>query len=418
MGNIIKELDCKSILLICKSSKKFDKFCELKLDTLLKQKLYKETGFITDAYNIEELIGLCRLYGTKHISTGDNHSLVLNDNGQVYSFGTDDFGQLGLHIRHMNEPRLIKELHNIKYISTGLQNSWAMNENGQLYSWGINEDRQLGSGNDIATYSPTLTLKILNNITQISAGFDRSFALNKNGQVYSWGSNTEGRLGLKDTKNRNTPTLVPEIPDNIVQLSTGKYHTLALTNTGEVYSWGSNTFGQLGLGDIKNINTPTLIPNLPNDIIQISTRSSHSLCLTGGGHMYSFGGNFQGELGLGDYDRRNIPTLIPNLNNIIQISAGYGHSLALSNTSKIYAFGSNLSGQLGLEYYNETNIPTLVPEAPKNIIQISAGNYHSLCLINNGRIYAFGDNKSGQLGLGDNDNRNLPKLIPNLNVLS
>ena len=81
LGNIIKELDCKSILLICKSSKKFNKFCDLKLDELLKQKLHKETGFITDSYNREELIGLCRLHSTKHISVGESHSLILKDNG-------------------------------------------------------------------------------------------------------------------------------------------------------------------------------------------------------------------------------------------------------------------------------------------------------------------------------------------------
>ena len=77
--NIINKLDYKSIFLICKISKNFTKFCELKLDTLLKQKLYKETKLLTDTYNREELIGLCRLHSTKHISIGMNHSLILKN---------------------------------------------------------------------------------------------------------------------------------------------------------------------------------------------------------------------------------------------------------------------------------------------------------------------------------------------------
>ncbi len=410
LGNIIKELDCKSILLICKSSKKFDKFCELKLDTLLKQKLYKETKLLTDIYNREELIGLCRLHKTKHISAGPNYSLILKD-GQVYSFGKDRSGQLGLTTSHNEyKPTLISNLNNITQISTGYLNSLALNEKGKIYSWG-------DASSNCEDFTPKVILE-LDNIIQISVGETYFFILNEKGQIeqsefYDSWCVDYGELVF----GQNIPMLVSEAPKNIIQISAGSYHTLALTNEGLIYSFGKNDYGQLGLGNYDNINIPTLVLKI-NNIIQISAGYNHSLALTNTGKIYSWGINSTGQLGLGDNDDRNIPTLISNLNNIIQISAGARHSLALSNEGKIYSFGYNYYGQLGLGDYKWNNIPTLVTEAPNNIIQISAGTKHSLCLTNNGYICSFGKNNSGQLGLGDYDNRNLPTLIPNFNVLS
>ena len=411
--NILTKLDCKSILLICKSSNKFNKFCELKLNTLLKQKLHKETGFITDTYNREELVGLCRLHSTKHINAGFNHSLILKD-GQVYSFGESSSGQLGLKNRQMvYEPTLISNLHNIKYISTGYYpTSWALNENGQVYSWG---DQVLNSVD--FDFTPQL-IPNLNNIIQISAGEVYFYILNEKGQI------EEGEIYDSLTVDygplvvgQNIPILA-EAPNNVIQISAGSYHTLALTNTGEIYSFGNNFNGELGYGNYDDTNIPTLIPNLYN-IIQISSGANHSLALSNDGKIYSFGINNNGQLGLGDNSSRNIPTLILKIpNNIIQISAGGDHSLALSNDGKIYSFGKNNKGQLGLGNYTDINIPTLISKMSNNIIQISAGAKHSLCLSSSGKIYSFGKNKSGQLGLGDDDDRNIPTLIPNFNVLS
>ena len=321
---------------------------------------------------------------------------------------------------HLIEPILVPDApHNVIQISTGSYNSWALTENGQVYSWGNNNYGELGLGDMIKRYIPTLVLKMPNDIIQISAGHSHSLALNIHNKVYSWGDNLNGQLGLGHNINELIPRLVSKMPKNIVQILAGGFHTLALTNDGYIYSFGSNGEGQLGLGDNNNKNVPTLVSKLYNKVIQIAAGFRHSLCLTSDGHIYSFGYNRDGQLGLGDYDNRNVPILIPNINNIIQISTGVDSSLALSNDGKIYAFGNNFDGQLGLGRYNNINIPKLVPLAPNNIIQISAGNNHSLVLRANGQIYAFGINNLGQLGLGYmNDDIYAPTLIPNFNVLS
>ncbi len=123
---------------------------------------------------------------------------------------------------------------------------------------------------------------------------------------------------------------------------------------------------------INNINIvgPTMIPTLEN-IISISAGAYHSLVLNNMGEVYSFGANNNGRLGLGNSYHENIPKLIPTLKNIISISTGYYHSLALDRDGKVYGFGSNTSARLGLTD-DTLFIPTLIPTL-ENIISISAG---------------------------------------------
>src|SRR5437870_13441059 len=114
----------------------------------------------------------------------------------------------------------------------------------------------------------------------------------------------------------------------------------------------------------------------------------------------------------GDYDRRNIPTLINTIHNVIAISVGGVHSMIVNNDGQIYTFGYNFYGQLGLGDNTNRNIQTLIPNIP-NIIAITAGRFHSMILNERDQIYTFGHNGYGQLGLGDdtsnhNHNRNTP----------
>src|SRR5205085_1130517 len=167
-------------------------------------------------------------------------------------------------------------------------------------------------------------------IKNISAGASHSLILTNTGQIYAFGSNDDGQLGLSDNNNKNIPTLILNL-NHIIQIAAKSVRSLALSNTGQIYAFGANYFGQLGLGNNIDKNIPTLIPNL-NHIIQIAARGAHSLVLSNTEQIYTFGNNYFGQLGLGDNSNRHIPMLIPNLTHIIQIAAGGGYSLVLSNT--------------------------------------------------------------------------------------
>jgi alpha-tubulin suppressor-like RCC1 family protein len=218
----------------------------------------------------------------------------------------------------------------------------------------------------------------LYNIIQVSAGNNHSLMLNNKGRVYAFGANLYGQLGIT---------------------TTGWSH-------GQFGERIDNSFGNNNI----SINKPTLIQEL-NNITKISAGHNYCLVLNNQGQVYAFGQNIRGELGLGDYNDRSNPTLIPTLNNIIQISAGNERSYVLDKHGNVYGFG-----QLGLN--NRTNIPILIPEL-HDIIQISCGLNHSIALNRNGEVYTFGNNYYGQLGSGDNVDIDLSTeidLTPILNI--
>src|SRR5205085_2623473 len=377
---ILLNLDYRSMLLVCELSHKLYNFCKQNLDLILRQILNKTTNLIIRDYNRRQLIHLCQSQSSvqiKNISAGSAHSLILDNNRQVYAFGNNDNGQLGLGDYHSKiKPTLIQHLTNVVQITAGNYYSLVLTNTGQIYSFGLNQDGQLGLSNDKQRNIPTL-IPNLNQIIQIVAGNRHSLALTNNGQIYTFGSNDQGQLGLGDNiYNRNVPILIPNL-DRIIQLAIGNSHSLTLSITGQIYAFGNNYSGQLGLGDKPRDNyMPKFIPNLIN-IIQIAAGYEHSLALSNTGQIYAFGCNYYRQLGLGGNTDIYTPTLIANLGRIEQISAGMYHSLIISNTNQIYAFGSNYYGQLGLEYYERRNIPTLMTN-PTQILQVSAGSIHSL----------------------------------------
>ena len=294
---------------------------------------------------------------------------------------------------------------------------------GTVYGIGLNENGQLGLGDNTTRTVPTsIPPSRFNNATigAISAGYLHSLFLTTAGTVYATGYNLNGELGLGDYTSRNLPTLIPSSRFNnatIGAISAGYPYSLFLTTAGTVYATGSNLYGYLGLGLMTGTNVPTLIPPSSFNnatIVAVSAGFFHSLFLTSAGAVYATGYNSAGQLGLGDNTTRIVPTLIPS-SNIVAISAGHSHSLFLTSAGAVYATGSNLYGRLGLGDNTNRNVPTLIPPSSFNnatIVTISAGLSHSLFLTTAGAVYATGSNSKGQLGLGDNTNRNVPTLIP------
>ena len=239
-----------------------------------------------------------------------------------------------------------------------------------------------------------ISSKVLDDIVQVSSGRKHYLCLTSNGQVYGFGSNKKGQLGLPEFKKYPEPQLIPTL-DNIRQVSSGEYHSLCLSFDGKVYGFGDNSYGKLDILSprFKKVDTPQLIPTLDN-IVQISAGERHSLGLRDDGRVYAFGNNYYGQLGLGDNTEHIEPELIPDLCSIVQVSAGGGHSLFLRDDGKVYSCGDNFHGQCG----SKTATLKLVPKM-KRIVQVSAGGGHSLCLRDDGRVYGFGSNALKQLAL-------------------
>jgi alpha-tubulin suppressor-like RCC1 family protein len=420
------EIKGKDLLNLCNSSKKFNDYCNR--DFEVKDKDGKVIRVDTQ-YLFRILLDKMGI----HLSFGRGPKYTYIEKvigGNVWSFGNNSLRQFGLNkntIKDKNIPTLIPSLslNDIIKVANGTDDHClCLNSQGRVWSFGNNEAGQLGLKGKHAGIFPTL-IKDFNNIIEVEAGSTHSLCLDKEGRVWSFGSNEYGQLGLGDNQNRDLPTLIPTL-SKIVKVSSGIDFSLCLDDQARVWSFGKNWYGILGLGDDHHRNIPNLIPDL-NNIIKISTGRNHCLCLDNEGRVWSFGRNRYGQLGfgknlLGSFNDTSIPILIPNLNDIVKICAADSFSLCLDSQGRVWGFGNNLAGQLGLGVgYNQFEnlpipIPTLIPNL-NNIIEISGGDFHSLCLDNQGRVWAFGYNKEGQLGLGDNqpDNVRIPTLIPNLN---
>jgi alpha-tubulin suppressor-like RCC1 family protein len=260
-------------------------------------------------------------------------------------------------------------------------------------------------------------------VMQVAAGGGYSLVLTATGQLYGFGNNDSGELGSTSnngTFNANpTPTLVglPGQNGAVTQIAAGYDHSLVVTSTGQLYAFGYNGDGDLGNAtndgaDVAN-PTPTSVslPGQVGPVTHVAAGGFQSLVITASGQLYSFGQNEYGELGLaansGTYDANPTPTLVTlpgATGTVAQIATGYSHSLAVTSTGQLYAFGDNDYGQLGNDTGNGTTTanatPTQVTLPGQNgaITQIAAGYFHSLAVTASGQLYAFGDNDDGQLG--------------------
>jgi RCC1 and BTB domain-containing protein len=238
----------------------------------------------------------------------------------------------------------------------------------------------------------------------------------KNDEVLSFGDNKYGCLGLEHNVAVKEPQIIKELCDQqIIDISHGKYHVLALTKNGKCFSWGCNNAGQLGNGTKNDDNKPKLINALLNErVVEIVCARSQSFVLTKSGDLYGFGCNDDGCIGCGNTTNQLTPIKIYGFNNekIVSFACGGGHSLVLTDVGHVYSWGNNTWGQLGRGNTTNQKTPQKILLNNDEIIKsICCGYAHSLLLTTKGDIYAFGWNRFGQIGIGDNNKQLNPVKI-------
>ncbi|XP_025061346.1 probable E3 ubiquitin-protein ligase HERC4 isoform X3 [Alligator sinensis] len=338
-------------------------------------------------------------------------------------WGNASFGQLGLggiDEEIVLEPRKSDFFLNkkVRDVGCGLRHTVFVLDDGTVYTCGCNDLGQLG--HEKARKRPEHVGALdAQNIVSVSCGEAHTLALNDKGQVYAWGLATEGQLGLPGTEEcirvpRNIKSL-SEI--QIVQVACGYCHSLALSKGSEVFSWGQNKYGQLGLGyEFKKQTSPQLIKSLLGiPFAQIAAGGAHSFVLTLSGAIFGWGRNKFGQLGLNDENDRYVPTLLKSLRSqkIVHICCGEDHTAALTKEGGVFTFGAGGYGQLGHNSTSHEINPRKVFELMGSIVtQIACGRQHTAAFVpSSGRIYSFGLGGNGQLGTGTTSNRKSPFTV-------
>lgn len=242
-------------------------------------------------------------------------------------------------------------------------------------------------------------------VKQVFAGADHTVFVD-DGSVYAFGGNHCGQLGLGDRDDRRTPAFVRALSAaRIVQAAAGETHTVFLDDRGQVYACGQGNAGQLGLGDCENRSVPTPVRALASvDVVRVAAGEAHTVALTDAGDVYVFGSNSRGQLGLAGRERAvpapmRIAALDTLPHSIVQIAAGGRNTVLIDALGHVYTCGTNEVGQLGRGRY-ASGARRVTALAGARIADAAVGRHHIILRSDDGRVFAFGDSRYGQLGAG------------------
>ena len=283
-------------------------------------------------------------------------------------------------------------------------------DKGELYSWKDNDnDGESEIGNE--EYQNRLEkVEGVSDVDEIYVNYFDKFVKTKMGEIYAWGENYSGQLGIGNKEDQSRPVKVEGI-SNVEEIYTnGSSCVFAKTKTGELYAWGSNYSGELGIGNEESQSRPVKVTGISN-IEEIYTNGDSSIfAKTKTGEIYAWGDNSNGRLGIGNNEGQNSPVKVTGVSNVEKIYTSYKNTLAKTKTGEIYAWGENDSGQLGIGNNEKQNSPVRVTGIP-NVEEIYTNGDSSFVKVKTGEIYAWGENYSGQLGIGNDECQNSPVKV-------
>ena len=299
-------------------------------------------------------------------------------------------------------------------------------------AWGNNGFGQLGNGDSGNSLVP-VPVTGLPRMTGIVTGGTHSLSFRNLSGVWAWGNNGYGQLGngtttatYKPVKVFRNSTSARSYLTNVTAVAAGGSHSLALDASGTVWAWGANTWGQTGYDTSLGYSlTAKPVLNLPLGgfvATRIAAGGGHSLALDAAGTVWSWGNNYAGQLGDGTAVNRSVPVQVVGtagsgvLQNVTAIAAGGSHTLALLADGSVVAWGYNTYGQLGNGTLVSSSIPVTVTGLG-GVVAVAAGLDHSLALKSDGTVWAWGYNASGQLGTGSVVDRLVPVQVQGLSAI-
>lgn len=268
---------------------------------------------------------------------------------------------------------------------------------GQLWTWGENSAGQLGVG----TYSNPLSPQFIgDDFMSVATGFAHTLALKRNGQLWAWGDNASGQLGDATVSTSAWPIL---IGSGYVAIAAGIEHSLALKNDGSLWAWGGNHQGQLGNGGTIRAKTPVLIGA---GFAAIATGGWHSLALKEDGSLWAWGSNGSGELGDGSHIDKYKPVAVRGY--FVAVNGGYSFSTAIDAAGQYWGWGANFTGQLGGGGQPYQFSPKLIGS---DFQMVASGDRHALGIKQNGQLLGWGDNSKGQFDDAGRHESRVPTLL-------
>lgn len=345
-------------------------------------------------------VQLTGLPNTTAIAFGYYHRMSLRQDGTVWGWGTNTEGQLGDGTYTSRDtPVQVTGLDHVKKVSVGLASNMALKSDGTVWAWGLNSAGVFGQGDTTMRWTPTKAANI-DGVIALSSSYAYTLALKNDGSVWAWGYvDSSSLVGDAAYPPLSLPVRVPQLEGVTAVAASGTSYALALKADGSVWIWGKYfRYDPGGGGEHITQFPPAQVPGLSN-IQAIASGSGHDHALKDDGTVWSWGENSYGELGDGTLTSSSIPVQVQGLSNVVAIATGFstGHTLALKDDGTVWAWGNNSSGQLG----DGTTTKSSVPVQVKNLSHVKAittGMSFSLALKDDGTVWGWGINQSGELG--------------------
>lgn len=346
------------------------------------------------------------------ISAGISHAAVVDENGVLWMWGDNTYGQLG---NGTNDDSLIpvKVLDNVVSVACGDNHTAAIKTDGSLWMWGSNYRGALGNGNQgdaNTTDDPhgeivdiqTVPVKVMDNVVAVSCGAMYAAAIKTDGSLWMWGTNDNneqcnGRQGnATDKYGRPYQTDPIKVMDDVAAVSCGSGFTAIINTDGSLCTWGWNYYGQLGNGRNGIAGRQTVLDN----VAAVSCGGhSHLAAITMDGILRTCGNNENGRLGNGSTSTSY--TLVEVLEDIVDVSCGYSHTAAVTSDGVLMTWGYNGVGALGDGTINDSFSPVPIMY---DVAAVSCGSNYTIALKTDGSLWTWGYNSDGQLGNGGTGN--------------
>jgi alpha-tubulin suppressor-like RCC1 family protein len=307
-------------------------------------------------------------------------------------------------------------------IDAGGTHTCALTEQGFVACWGANDRGQLGTGNVSPSTSPVLVSNI-DDAIQVSAGVRHTCAIRAGGQAVCWGESDNGRLGTAGS-DRTTPVSVPFLTD-AAHIDAGSDHTCAARSGGTAGCFGAGSFGQIGNGGTSDV--PSITPvveaatsNPLTGVAEVAAGAAHSCALTGGGSVYCWGVNLDGQVGDGvashgttcfGVDCATEAEPVSGLSDATMIAAGNAHTCAVRMGGTIVCWGSNNKGQLGNTSAGASSDVPITVTGISDAVEVAAGFEFTCARRAGGQVLCWGEGEFGRLGTGDQTSRDTPTAI-------
>ncbi|SET81606.1 Alpha-tubulin suppressor [Natronincola peptidivorans] len=330
-------------------------------------------------------------------------AVAITTSKDLYVWGGNVYGQAGNGSsgRFETQRNPFKVLSNVASVTSDGYSVAAITTNGDLYTWGRNQYGQLGNGKSGQEEIQSTPKKVLSNIASVAMSkgtnnWGMIAAVATNGDLYTWGRNDYGQVGNGKSGDGEVQKTPVKILSNVASLPSNEGHGAAITTNGDLYTWGTNWFGQVGTGTRTHQTTPVKVLS---DVVSVFT-SSTTLAITTNGDLYGWGYTEMGQVGNGkQFPEDSQTTPVKVLSNVVSVTASHTNTAAITTNGDLYCWGEGGDFQIGNESFRSQATPFKVLSNVASFTNELGSN--PAAVTKNGDLYTWGNNLHGQIGNGE-----------------